>query len=153
MTQLVLDLNELVRLLVTAATRVLDLVACVSCLRVKVIQCGAYRTSLMALQERIVPLYVATVYDGMCTYSPQAIFWVFASTLVMGVMGMIMITLRSSYKETRYKEVVYDPYQPPNENDMIIDEVEPTGPTYTYRAGDEADTSKPLPRYGDDAYD
>ncbi|GKY99355.1 hypothetical protein MPSEU_000890500 [Mayamaea pseudoterrestris] len=46
---------DLVGYLLEAAVRVLELVSCTT----------------------IVPLYVNTVYDGMCTYSPIAVYWVF----------------------------------------------------------------------------
>ena len=46
---------DLVGFMLEASTRVLELVSC----------------------RTIVPLYVNTVYDGMCTYSPAAVYWVF----------------------------------------------------------------------------
>jgi len=67
-------------LLVNSINRALDLLSC----------------------RRIVPLYTETVYEGMCTYSPQAVFWVFSSCVVMGFFGMLMLTFRSSYKRTYY---------------------------------------------------
>ncbi len=42
-------------------------------------------------------LYVNTVHDAGCTYSVDALAWIFASTLVISVCGMIMIMLRSAY--------------------------------------------------------
>lgn len=74
------NLETLVLLLLQSIGSALDLLAC----------------------QRIVPLYTETVYIGMCTYTPSAVFWVFASCLVMGVMGMIMLTTRASYKRTYY---------------------------------------------------
>jgi hypothetical protein len=47
--------DELVGFMLEAATGVLELVSC----------------------RTIVPVYVNTVYDGMCTYSPKAVYWVF----------------------------------------------------------------------------
>jgi hypothetical protein len=52
--------------------------------------------------ERIVPLYTRAVYDDACTYMPTSVFWVFSSSVVLSVMGLIMITTRASYKLTEY---------------------------------------------------
>lgn len=80
LAKLVYGLEELVRLLIESADRFLEITAC----------------------DRIVPLYVEAVYQGMCTYSPQAVFFVFLSTLVMGFSGMVMLSLRAAYKPTDF---------------------------------------------------
>jgi hypothetical protein len=49
----------------------------------------------------IVPLYTSTVYDGMCSFLPDAVFWVFSCSLIMAIFGMIMITTRSALKRTQ----------------------------------------------------
>lgn len=88
------NLDALMVLLLESVRKTLDLLAC----------------------DRIVPLYTETVYSGMCTYSPEAVFWVFSSCLVMGVMGMIMLTTRAAYKRTFYtipEQVVYGDAAPP----------------------------------------
>lgn len=97
------------------------------------------RTLALVDCQRIGPLYTNTVYDGMCTYAPSAVAWVFASTLVMGIMGMLMLTFRSSYKRTVYvgpeddrleaysQWSVDDLYVVDNEDEqgVVIQEVEP----------------------------
>jgi hypothetical protein len=45
----------LINSLLTASVQVLELISC----------------------RTLVPLYVNTVYYGMCTYSPDAVYWVF----------------------------------------------------------------------------
>ena len=76
--------ETLVLLLLDAVGRTLDLLSC----------------------HRIVPLYTETFYNGVCYYAPEAVRWVYASALVMGIFGMLMITFRSAYRRTVY---VYDP--------------------------------------------
>jgi hypothetical protein len=49
--------------------------------------------------ERMVPYYINTVYEGVCRYSPHAIVWIFACSLIVGLMGAIMTTIRVAYKE------------------------------------------------------
>lgn len=49
------QLVDLVTFMLEAAVRVLELVSC----------------------RVLVPLYINTVYEGMCTYSPAAVYWVF----------------------------------------------------------------------------
>jgi hypothetical protein len=86
LTEMVDNMDTLVQLLVDAVTRTIDLVRC----------------------DRIVPLYTETIYQGVCTYSPAAVFWVFFSCLFMGLAGLLMITFRSSYKMTDYEYDVED---------------------------------------------
>jgi hypothetical protein len=52
--------------------------------------------------EAVVPLYTKAVHEGSCDLSVSALTWIFVSALVMGVTGMIMITLRASYRTTEY---------------------------------------------------
>lgn len=47
--------------------------------------------------ERIVPIYADVVYQGTCTHSVEGFTWMFSSLLIVATMGMLMITLRSSY--------------------------------------------------------
>jgi hypothetical protein len=47
--------------------------------------------------DRIVPIYVKSVYEAACTYSVTGVTWTWASFLVMGFMGMLMITFRAAY--------------------------------------------------------
>jgi len=47
-------------------------------------------------------LYINTVHQAGCTYSVDALAWVFASSLVISVSGLIMIMLRSSYYPEEY---------------------------------------------------
>ena len=116
------NLDALMVLLLESVRKTLDLLAC----------------------DRIVPLYTETVYSGMCTYSPEAVFWVFSSCLVMGVMGMIMLTTRAAYKRTFYtipEQVVYGDAAPPRDrsarkilvdDDVVerrsVEDVRPPGP-------------------------
>lgn len=76
-------MREIVDVLRSAATRTLALVGC----------------------DRIVPIYTDVAYSATCDYSVKAVSWVFASTLIIGICGMIMITCRAAYKSTVY----YDP--------------------------------------------
>lgn len=47
---------------------------------------------------RLIPLYTDTTYKAGCEYAPSAVFWVFYSSLILGVFGMGMITTRSAMK-------------------------------------------------------
>lgn len=118
------------------------------------LQSSVAKTLDLVSCKRIVPLYTTTIYDGVCTYQPSAVFWVFACTLVMGVMGMIMITLRSSYKQTIYEDLEEDydedmilkqgengnevfTYEPEVDDDVVIHEVEPERRSYEQQYGRE----------------
>lgn len=46
--------------------------------------------------DKIVPIYVNSVYGAACTYSVTGVTWTWASFLVMGFMGMLMITFRAA---------------------------------------------------------
>jgi hypothetical protein len=48
-------------------------------------------------------LYPA-VYDASCEYSTKAVFWVFCCSIILGAFGLVMITLRASYKVTVVKK-------------------------------------------------
>lgn len=54
--------------------------------------------------EDINSLYVNTIHEAGCTYSVNAMAWIFASTLVISVSGLIMIMLRSAYYSVEYSE-------------------------------------------------
>jgi len=53
-------------------------------------------------------LYVNTVHDAGCTYSIDAMAWIFASSLVISICGMIMIMLRAAYYPEEYLELGED---------------------------------------------
>ena len=72
---IVKDMNNNLKLLRQQVERSLDLVKC----------------------ENINELYVAAFHDAGCTYSVDAMGWIFASSLVISVCGLIMIMLRSAY--------------------------------------------------------
>lgn len=95
---LIQNVQDLFRLTLASVQRIMDLLSC----------------------ERIVPLYTTSVYEGTCEYSSKAVFWIYCSALVMAVMGMLMITLRASYKLSKYD---YDPdYQDDYENKDVKDD-------------------------------
>lgn len=50
--------------------------------------------------ERIVPIYTDVVYEGTCDTSVTGLAWIFSSLLIIATTGMIMITLRASYKNS-----------------------------------------------------
>jgi hypothetical protein len=52
--------------------------------------------------KNINDLYVNTVYETGCTYSVDAIAWMFACSLIISVCGLIMIMLRSSFYPVQY---------------------------------------------------
>jgi hypothetical protein len=76
---IVFQINQLIEFLFNAVIRAIDLLAC----------------------KTIVPLYTTTVYDGVCTYVPRAVAWVISCTVIMTVAGMIMITTRAAFEQTR----------------------------------------------------
>ena len=55
--------------------------------------------------ENINKLYVNTLHEAGCTYSVDALAWIFASALVISVCGLIMIMLRSSYYPVEYLDL------------------------------------------------
>ena len=54
--------------------------------------------------ERIFSMYQELVYEGTCTYSISGFTWCAACLFIVSLMGMIMITLRSSVQNTEYLE-------------------------------------------------
>lgn len=76
-------MNENLRLLRKQADLSLDLVKC----------------------KNINQLYVNTVHEAGCTYSVNAMAWIFASSLVISICGLIMIMLRSAYYPVEYVEL------------------------------------------------
>jgi hypothetical protein len=63
----------------------------------KLLQQQADRSLELVKCESINELYVETFHDAGCTYSVDALGWIFASSLVISVCGLIMIMLRSAY--------------------------------------------------------
>jgi hypothetical protein len=97
-------LSQLILYLIIAALKIIDLLSC----------------------NVIVPLYTGTVYDGMCTYAPGAVYWTFACAVVMAVSGMGMITMRASYKPTVYEqEPARDENGAMSDDDVFIKEIAP----------------------------
>jgi len=58
--------------------------------------------------ESINKLYVDILHQAGCTDSVDAFVWIFASTLVISVCGLIMIMLRASYYPVEYLEISSD---------------------------------------------
>jgi hypothetical protein len=56
------------------------------------------RTLDLASCERIVPIYTNTFYTASCEYSLKAFIWMFASAIIIGFFGMLMVTFRAAYK-------------------------------------------------------
>ena len=52
--------------------------------------------------DRINAIYVGAVHDGICSSLPYAAAWVVSFLLVIGVCGMMMVTLRASWLETEF---------------------------------------------------
>jgi hypothetical protein len=57
---------------------------------------ASYTLSLLSC-DKIVPIYINSVYGAACTYTVTGVTWTWASFLVMGFMGMLMITFRAAY--------------------------------------------------------
>jgi hypothetical protein len=74
-SRLMKDMSNQLKLLKQQADLSLDLVKC----------------------ENINKLYVNTFHKAGCTYSVDAMAWIFTSSLVISVCGLIMVMLRSSY--------------------------------------------------------
>jgi hypothetical protein len=79
---LVAEMNTITEAFLDAVERTLDLISC----------------------ERIVPIYHKAIYDGACRYSVAGVNWLFATSLIMATMGLIMILLRSAVKSTIYQD-------------------------------------------------
>ena len=60
--------------------------------------------------ERIVPIYVNSVYGATCTYSMNGVTWTWSAFLVVAFMGMLMIMFRSAYlpNDTSGDKDLYD---------------------------------------------
>ena len=58
--------------------------------------------------ESINTLYVNILHQAGCTDSMDAFVWIFASTLVISVCGLIMIMLRASYYPVEYLKIPSD---------------------------------------------
>ncbi|KAL3786891.1 hypothetical protein ACHAW5_006970 [Stephanodiscus triporus] len=92
---IVKDMNNNLKLLRQQVVRSLDLVKC----------------------ENINGLYVAAFHDAGCTYSVDGMAWIFASSLVISVCGLIMIMLRSAYYPSEeYPSEEYPSEKDPSEN-------------------------------------
>uniref|UniRef100_A0A7S1V0A2 Uncharacterized protein n=1 Tax=Grammatophora oceanica TaxID=210454 RepID=A0A7S1V0A2_9STRA len=65
--------------------------------------------------DTIIPIYVNGVYGATCTYSVTGVTWAFSASLVVAVMGMIMITLRSSWSAVEF------PLRPHEVSDRAFD--------------------------------
>lgn len=79
------SMNELLGTLTRSLDRTLELISC----------------------DVIVPIYTSTTYDATCQYSMSAVFWVFSTTLIMSVFGLLMITFRAAYKNDVYTDDEY----------------------------------------------
>lgn len=55
--------------------------------------------------ENINALYVNTIHVTGCTYSVDAMAWIFASTLIISVCGLIMVMLRSACYPVEYLDL------------------------------------------------
>ena len=55
--------------------------------------------------ENINNLYVKTIHETGCTYSVDAMAWIFASTLIISVCGLTMIMLRSACYPAEYLDL------------------------------------------------
>ena len=55
--------------------------------------------------KNINELYVNTMHEAACTYSVDALAWIFASSLIISVCGLIMIMLRSAYYPEQHLEL------------------------------------------------
>jgi hypothetical protein len=70
------------------------------------------RTLDLVRCERIVPIYTSLFYDGTCSYSMNAVIWLFSGLLMISFFGLLMITLRSAYQPTMYVTV--------DEDDVVV---------------------------------
>lgn len=69
---------------------------------------------------RIHAIYIEALHKGACTNLPLANFWIFISLLVIGMCGMIMITLRSAWLEMEFY-VRVDDLQPDDDSSHNIE--------------------------------
>lgn len=80
---LIKEMNTALRTLRNSADQTLSLVQC----------------------RNINELYVNTVHEATCTYSVEALAWIFGSALVISVCGLIIIMLRAAYYPEEYLEL------------------------------------------------
>jgi len=80
---LIQDMNNNLRTLQNSADQTLNLVQC----------------------RNINSLYVNTVHEATCTYSVEALAWIFASSLVISICGLIIIMLRAAYYPEQHLEL------------------------------------------------
>jgi hypothetical protein len=96
----------------------------------KLLKEQAVRARDLVKCENINELYVNTFHQAGCTYSVEAMGWIFASSLVISVCGLIMIMLRSAYYPVQHLDL----------GDMWI-----KSPTSTERASDDSyENSDPI---------
>ena len=81
--RLIKDMNISLRTLRNSADQTLSLVHC----------------------KNINKLYVNTVHEATCTYSVEALAWIFGSSLVISVCGLIIIMLRAALYPEEYLEL------------------------------------------------
>jgi hypothetical protein len=90
--------------------------------------------------KNIVDIYTVPIYQGTCTYSINGVSWAWASFFVVGLMGMVMIMLRSSWvvdadedvyaegksvvsgDSTEEKESIGNPYNPGRDGDKMFED-------------------------------
>jgi hypothetical protein len=104
---IVKEMNDNLKLLQEQAELSLDLVRC---------------------EDNINKLYVDTFHEAGCTYSVEAMGWIFVSSLIISVCGLIMIMLRSAYYPVKQLDL----------GDSWI-----KSPTSTQRASEDSDEGSP----------
>lgn len=92
--------------------------------------------------ERIVPLYVNSVYGATCTYSMNGVTWTWSAFLVVATMGMIMIMFRSAYKPNATKYVDNDDLSSFGDEDQDDQVQKSYLPQTTQPSSDEASPRK-----------
>lgn len=64
---------------------------------------GQANTSLdLVTCEKVNKLYVNTFHEAGCTYSVDALGWIFFTSLIISIFGLIIIMLRSAYYPVEY---------------------------------------------------
>lgn len=79
---LLASMETVIDVLLEAITRTIDLTSC----------------------ARIVPIYHRAFYDGACNYSLSALMWIFSSSIILSITGLVMILLRSAVKPNKFDE-------------------------------------------------
>lgn len=99
------NMQMILTILTDSLTRLLDLVSCQRIVPIytDTSTCSGYECMFTLLQyQRVSPLLsYFLVYDASCEYSTKALFWIFCCAVILGTFGLIMITLRASYKLSR----------------------------------------------------